>query len=127
MEALNRVMTANDFRAMALGFEGAVESAHMGHADFRVKGKIFATLGYPGEEWGVVCLGPEEQGRLVAKEPEVFAPVKGGWGKKGNTQVLLKAAGRKSLREALGLAWKRKGGMTNSKNPMTKEIPKRKS
>jgi hypothetical protein len=37
-------MRAEDFRRIALGFEGAEERSHMGAADFRVGGHIFATL-----------------------------------------------------------------------------------
>lgn len=97
-------MTANDFRKTALGLPAAVESAHMEHPDFRVGGKIFATLGYPDEGWGVVILSPEEQKRLCEAEPEMFVPVKGAWGRAGNTQVNLKAAKTPIVREAMKAA-----------------------
>ena len=70
-------MTANDFRKIALSFPEAIESAHMNHPDFRVRGKIFATLGYPDENWAVVKLTPEEQKSFVRADPDVFQPVKG--------------------------------------------------
>jgi len=95
----------NDFRCTALGFPEATESAHMGHPDFRVRGKIFATLGYPGEAWGVVKLTPEQQRQLVRAEPETFVAVKGAWGRQGNTQVCLRTVNRPSLRRALVAAW----------------------
>ena len=83
------MITAEEFRKMALALPEAVESAHMEHPDFRVGGRIFATLGYPAEGWGVVMLSLEEQKRLCKAEPAVFAPVKGAWGRAGNTQVNL--------------------------------------
>jgi hypothetical protein len=100
-----RAMTANEFRKMALGLAGVVESAHMEHPDFRVGGRIFATLGYPDEGWGVVMLTQEEQKRLCGAEPEVFVPVKGAWGRAGNTQVNLEAAKKASVKSALKAAY----------------------
>jgi hypothetical protein len=99
-------MTADEFRRLALSLPEAVESAHMGHPDFRVRGKIFATLGYPNEGGGVVKLTPEQQGRLVQIEPEVFAPVPGGWGRRGSTMVKLAAATEDTLRPVLVDAWR---------------------
>jgi len=98
-------MTAKDFRKLALSFPEAVESAHMGHPDFRVGGKIFATLGYPKEGWAMVKLAPVEQGMFVKAEPKAFTPVTGGWGRKGATNVVLKAAKKASVRRALRAAW----------------------
>ena len=99
-------MTARQFRKIALGLDGAVEGAHMGHPDFRVAGKIFATLGYPDENFGVVKLSPKQQEAFVAAEPEVFAPVKGGWGQRGATTVRLREAREESVRRALVAAWR---------------------
>jgi hypothetical protein len=65
-------MTADEFRALALSLPETVEAAHMGHPDFRVRGKIFSTLGYPDEAWGVVALSPEQQAEVCTTEPEVF-------------------------------------------------------
>ena len=97
-------MTANEFRKLALGLPEAEEGQHMSHPDFRVGGKIFATL-MPGGACGMVKLTPEQQRVLIKAEPEVFAPVKGGWGVRGATQVLLKQGRKASVREALKLAW----------------------
>ena len=98
-------MTANEFRRVALGFPEAEESAHMSHPDFRVKGKIFATLG-PDEDWGMVKLTPEQQLPLVCDEPEVFSPASGTWGKRGCTIVQLKPANKLIVRQALLAAWR---------------------
>jgi hypothetical protein len=99
-------MTAGGFRKLALQLSEASEGAHMGHPDFRVRGKIFATLGYPDAGFGMVKLTPEQQEAFVDVEPAVFAPVKGGWGRGGATQVRLRAAKTKSLGLALTLAWR---------------------
>lgn len=98
-------MTADDFRNLALELPGAVESSHMDHPDFRVGGKIFATLG-PGEEWGMVKLTPEQQAAFVEAEPEAFEPIKGGWGAKGATKVNLEAARGPGVSRALDTAWR---------------------
>ena len=98
-------MTANGFRRLALGLEGAIESAHHGHPDFRVGGKIFATLGYPDGKWGMVNLTPDQQRIWVAEHPDAFIPVKGKWGEQGSTNVRLSAANEETLGEALTLAW----------------------
>jgi hypothetical protein len=78
----------------------------MGHADFRVGGKIFATLGYPDAHWGMVNLAPEQQEALVRAEPAVFSAMKGGWGRRGATSVRLEAATRRRLDPALVLAYR---------------------
>jgi hypothetical protein len=72
-------MTPNGFRRIALSMPEAVEASHMGHPDFRVGGKVFASLGYPDARWAMVKLNPEQQVKLVDANPEVFAPVAGGW------------------------------------------------
>ena len=99
-------MTAEDFRRLALGLPEAAEDAHMGHPDFRVRGKIFATLGAPDRAWGMVKLTPEQQTAFVESAPKVFAPVKGGWGLRGATNVRLRAAAARTLRPALLTAWR---------------------
>ena len=101
-------MTADDFRAIALSLPDAVESAHMSHPDFRVGGKIFATLGYPSDEWGCVMLTPDEQTLVCQAEPDVYVPAKGGWGRAGSTLVLLERARQRSVRTALRAAWRRR-------------------
>jgi hypothetical protein len=99
-------MTADDFRRLALELPEAVESAHMSHPDFRVSGKIFATLGYPDKDWAMVKLPPLEQETLTKAEPGVFVAVKGAWGRKGATNVRLKTAKKKVVQGALLAAWK---------------------
>ena len=99
-------MTANDFRKAALSFPEAIESAHMGHPDFRVRGKIFATLGYPDKDFAVVKLTQDQQREFVRSDPKVFQPVKGAWGRRGNTSVHLPAANMEKVREAIGAAWR---------------------
>jgi hypothetical protein len=101
-------VTANDFRRLALSLPEAEEGAHMGHADFRVGGKIFATLGYPDAGWGALALTVEEQEFFVGAEPKTFAPVKGGWGKRGATNVRLRAARTGPVRAALIAAWRKR-------------------
>ena len=99
-------MTPNEFRRIALALPGATAGAHMGHADFRVAGRIFATLGNPDPAWGVVALAPDQQALLTATTPETFVPVPGGWGERGWTRVRLAAADRATLKEALAMAWR---------------------
>jgi hypothetical protein len=77
----------------------------MNHPDFRVGGKIFATLSYPDRDWGMVKLFPDQQAEFVAADPKMFVPVKGGWGKQGGTNVLLKEATKERVLEALSAAW----------------------
>ena len=99
-------MTSEDFRRLALDLPEAAESAHMAHPDFRVRGKIFATLGYPDQQWAMVKLPPEQQDALSKAEPDVFVPVKGGWGRRGATSVRLKVAKKAAVRGALLAAWR---------------------
>ena len=98
-------MTANQFRQLALNLPDAIEGAHMGHADFRVGGRIFATLG-PDETWGGLKLTPEQQAELVTTNPNMFEPFNGAWGLRGATKVLLKSATKAALTPALVSAWK---------------------
>ena len=107
-------MTADDFRRFALQLEGAVEGAHMGHPDFRLNGRIFATL-HAGDRTGMVKVSPEEQAELVGAAPEAFAPAAGAWGRQGCTTVTLEAVGEAELRGALILAWERAGTLPPSK------------
>jgi hypothetical protein len=99
-------MTANDFRKLALALPETAESAHMDHPDFRVGGKIFATLGHPAAGWGMVKLTPEQQHYFSKEDPEVFVPVRGAWGRGGATSVLLKKAKKEAIRKALQAAWR---------------------
>jgi hypothetical protein len=99
-------MTIDGFRNLALSLPEAVESAHMGHPDFRVGRKIFATLGYPDEKWAMVKLTPQQQADYVETEPKMFVPVKGGWGRRGATNVLLRAGRKPAVLSALVAAWR---------------------
>jgi hypothetical protein len=99
-------MTAGAFRKLALAMPESVEVGHMGHPDFRVGGKVFATLGYPDEAWAMVKLTPEQQEAFVAADSVAFAPVKGGWGQRGATSVLLRRAKTARVRTALTAAWR---------------------
>jgi hypothetical protein len=99
-------MTANDFRKLALGLPDATESAHMDHPDFRVGGKIFATLGYPDASWAMVALPPVDQDLFIQADPLVFVPVKGAWGKQGATTVCLSKAKKALVTRALESAWR---------------------
>ena len=98
-------MTANEFRKMALSLPETTEESHMGHPDFRVSGKIFATLAYPDKAWGMVTLTPKQQAMFVDAEPLVFVPAKGSWGRQGATTVHLRSVTKKSLAMALEAAW----------------------
>jgi hypothetical protein len=97
-------MNADDFRRIALGLSDAVEAAHMGHPDFRVDGRIFATI-HPDHEYGMVKLTPEQQRHFVTEHPSVFAPENGAWGRQGCTSVRLDALDEEVLGEAMTLAW----------------------
>jgi hypothetical protein len=97
-------MSPEAFRRIALAMNGVVEGAHMGHPDFRLHGKIFATL-HPDQQWGMVKLTPEQQQRFVRDAPATFTPEKGAWGLRGYTAVRLAAADEDVLGEAMTLAW----------------------
>ena len=99
-------MSADEFREIALSLPEAVEAAHVGHPDFRVRGKIFAALGFPDQTWGMAKLTPDQQQEIVARDPDIFQPVKGGWGRRGATNILLPRANRVAVRKALTIAWR---------------------
>ena len=97
-------MSPDEFRRIALGMNGAIESAHMGHPDFRANGRIFATL-HHDHLYGMVKLTPDEQRQFVQEHPGTFAPEKGAWGRDGCTSVRLDAVDDDTLGEAMTLAW----------------------
>lgn len=101
-------MTAQQFRKAALSFPEANESSHMGHPDFRVGGKIFASLGYPDDAHAAVMLPPEEQAYFVSAHAASFTPAKGAWGRSGGTVVDLRSAELDVVRAALEAAWRRR-------------------
>jgi hypothetical protein len=118
-------MTPDRFRDIALGMAAAVESAHMGHPDFRLEGRIFATL-RPDRGWGMVTLGPDDQSRFVRDHPDAFEPESGAWGRAGCTRVLLDAVAEDALGEAMTLAWQlaaAKGQARKSKPRRTTKAP----
>ena len=98
-------MDDSDFRRIALGMTDAVESAHMGHPDFRAKGRIFATL-HHDRAWGMVKLTPDQQQAFMRDEPAAFKPEAGAWGRQGCTAVRLDVVDEETLGEALTLAWR---------------------
>ena len=98
-------MTADDFRRIALSLPGAEEGSHMGAADFRVGGRIFATLASVAQGYGNLMITPEQQAEFVADRPDVFLPVKGGWGRMGATHLRLDAASEDVIEGALRTAW----------------------
>lgn len=101
-------MTAAEFRRIALSLPEAEEASHMNHPDFRVGGKIFATLGYPNAKFGVVMLTPQDQDLLVRDYPQTFTPAKGKWGASGSTTVTLRSADKRAVTMALEAAWRKR-------------------
>src|ERR1700691_307053 len=101
-------MRGDDFRRIALSLPDTTEASHFGNPDFRVGGRIFATLSLEREGYGVLLLTPEQQAGMVEDEPAVFSPVPGGWGRKGSTRVRLAKVAPDILRGALQTAWLRK-------------------
>jgi hypothetical protein len=99
-------MTAADFRRIALSLDGAEEGSHMGAADFRVGGRIFATLASQSLGYGNLMLKPEQQAAFVEELPDVFIPIAGGWGRMGMTHIVLARASEDVLRGALETAWR---------------------
>jgi hypothetical protein len=112
-------MNANDFRRIVLALEKAVEGAHMGHPDFRLDGRIFASLRHD-REWGMVVLTPEQQQQFMREHPGVFTPESGAWGRAGCTAVRLESVEEDALGEAATLAWQ----LAASKGPTKSSKPK---
>ncbi len=101
-------MTAADFRRIALSLDGAEEGSHMGAVDFRVGGRIFATLASVAQGYGNLMLTPEQQAAFVGELPDVFVPIAGGWGRMGMTHIVLAQANEDLLRGALTTAWQQR-------------------
>jgi hypothetical protein len=112
-------MKSSDFRRLALSLEGAEEGSHFGAADFRVGGRIFATLAAEKQGYGNLMLTPGQQAGFVAEAPEIFIPIPGGWGRNGATHVVLARANEDLLLGALRTAWK----IRVEKNQKTKPRP----
>jgi hypothetical protein len=117
-------MNAKDFRRIALSLEGAEEGSHMGAVDFRVGGRIFATLASVKQGYGNLMLNVEQQTAFVEEMPEVFLPIAGGWGRMGSTHIRLAEASEDVMRGALLVAWKlrvEKNGMAGKKRDVGKK------
>lgn len=112
------MLNAKDFHRIALGMKDAIECAHMGHPDFRVNGRIFATL-HPDLHSGMVKLTPDQQQGFVRDNPVAFMPEAGAWGRQGCTRVLLDSVDEDTLGEAITLAWQNtaKKGVTGRSKP----------
>jgi hypothetical protein len=118
-------MNRDDFRRMALSLEGAEESSHMGSPDFRVQGKIFATLASQHLGYGNLKLTPEQQADFVRELPEVFLPIPGGWGRMGMTHILLAKASAEVLAGALHAAWQLRMQKNAASKTKKKRAPRR--
>jgi hypothetical protein len=120
-------MTAEDFRRIALSFDGAEESSHMGVPDFRVGGRIFATLASQDDGFGNLKLTPELQQLLIAESPDVFLPIKGGWGRMGMTHIRLDEASERQMTDALHTAWRLRVDMNEKGSSRPKKPAKKKT
>ena len=126
-------MNVADFRRIALSLPGAEESSHMGNPDFRVDGRIFATLASAKQGYGNLMLSVEQQTAFVKEMPEVFLPIPGGWGRMGSTHIRLAEANEDVLYGALHTAWKLrvdKSAKSGKKKMLSKDprgTPKRKT
>jgi len=117
-------MNAEDFRRIALSLPGAEESSHMGAPDFRVGGRIFATLAAQDQGYGNLMLTLEQQAAFVEEAPQIFLPIPGGWGRMGMTHIRLAPANEDVLAGALQTAWKlrqEKNSRSGRKNLATKD------
>jgi hypothetical protein len=116
-------MNANDFRRIALSLEGAEEGSHMGNPDFRVGGRIFATLAHQKLGYGNLMLTPVQQAAFVSELPEIFLPVHGGWGRMGATHIRLAKASEDVLAGALRTAWQLRITKNAKSKPAAKPKP----
>jgi hypothetical protein len=125
-------MSENEFRQLALEFAGAIESSHMNHPDFRIKNKVFASLGYPRTGCAMVKLTPPQQATFMRQEPGVFSPCNGAWGKQGATYIELAMVAQESVQAALDAARnnlvskaksKRGSSSRTQKKPRAESVP----
>ena len=116
-------MDVSDFRRIALSLPGAEERSHMGSPDFRVGGRIFATLASQKQGYGNLMLTPEQQAAFVEELPEVFIPIAGGWGKSGATHIRLAVANEDLLTGALRTEWQIRL-KKNAKSPVARVLPR---
>ncbi len=117
-------MAPADFTRLALSLPGVEQGSHMGAVDFRVGGRIFATLAAVAKGYGNVMLSPEQQGEFVAELPDAFIPVAGKWGEGGATHIRLAAASEDVVRGALAAAWKRRVAMNQAARPLKAKTKK---
>lgn len=120
-------MTPNQFRQLALSYPDAIESTHMGHPDFRVQGRIFATLGAPDAGWAMVKLTPDQQSIFVRTQADIFLPCPGAWGRQGCTYVHLKKVQLGDARSAVELAYQNSvqaGPSRSKKSPARPRKPR---
>jgi hypothetical protein len=116
------MLSPEDFRRIALRMVDAIEGAHMGHPDFRVNGRIFATL-HPEHQWGMVKLTPDQQQKFVRENPSTFVPENGAWGRAGCTRVRLDSVDEDTLGEAMTLAWQNTAKKSGAGRSQTKRSP----
>jgi hypothetical protein len=112
------------FRKLALSLEGAIESAHMGHPDFRLNNRIFATLSYQDKGFGVLKLTIEQQEAFITDQPRIFSPVQGGWGRMGMTFLHLNEADESIMAGALKAAYQNLHAKQSLKKSPKKSQPK---
>jgi len=117
-------VTPNDFRKIALRLQNAVEGAHMAHPDFRINGRIFATL-HPDGKQGMVKVTPDQQRDFMQLQPAAFAPASGAWGRQGCTMVQLSVVDEETLGEAMTLAWQLAVTAAKAKRKKAKRTSKR--
>jgi hypothetical protein len=110
-------MNIHDFRRIALSLEGAEEMSHMGSPDFRVGGRIFATLAAAKMGYGNIMITPEQQAAFIEELPDIFLPVKGGWGRGGATHIRLDIAPEDVVRGALQTAHRLRLDLNSKSNP----------
>ena len=123
-------INAKDFRRLALSLEGAEEGSHFGAVDFRVGGKIFATLAHEKQGYGNLMLTPEQQAAFLEELPDVFLPVHGGWGRNGATHVRLDVVSEDVLEGALRTAWNlrvARNGKVRKNRPQAKRVQGKKA
>ena len=123
-------MTPEQFRRLAVSSPGAEEHEHHRHPDFRIGGKIFATMGYPDETHAMVKLTPEQQSEFIHDHPEVFSASAGKWGEQGCTNVVLRKATKAVMQRALEAArqnamWAALAGGKKAKPPSSKSAHKK--
>jgi hypothetical protein len=108
--------TAADFRRIALSLPSAEQGSHHGQPDFRINGRIFATLSMADQGYGNLMLTPEVQADFVADAPKIFVPIHGGWGRMGHTHLVLAAADEETIRGALQTAYNLRVAKNSSKS-----------